>query len=416
MHVGNVDVGAAVVVQIAESGVHAFVGVAADGAGKAAFNGQEAFSLFVDVQFVGAEIVGDVKVGKAVVVQVARSDRHRPAFAAKAVFAVGDLREAAAAQVAQQQVFVGIVCVVPTAVHDVEHPPVAPVFGLRQFEDVVGNGAVVAGQITLHDVADDDVEAAVVVVIQNIGGNADLIVVHGVAAADFGKAERAGFLQIVTQQAASAEAHAEQQVLVAVVVHVEPGGRGNQAVGFGMFAVVVQLRQREAFETEVPFVQEQLGAVLFAFERLGQENVGQAVVVRIGDGGGITHRQQPFGHMLHTRVGTLPDVAFRTADAALRSRNFAEAESYSVRTEGMGEAVCAPTGAANQAGQQQGFGKLLQRRQRIAVLAAVLPEQPQAAQRHIGEGGIEKGGETLKFMQQQINENDEKRHKHLPFP
>ena len=82
----------------------------------------------------------------------------------------------------------------------------------------------------------------------------------------------------------------------------------------------------------------------------------------------------------------------------------------------MGEAVCAPTGAANQAGQQQGFGKLLQCRQRIAVLTAVLPEQPQAAQRHVGEGGIEKGGETLKFMQQQINENDEKRHKHLPFP
>ena len=104
--------------------------------------------------------------------------------------------------------------------------------------------------------------------------------------------------------------------------------------------------------------------------------------------------------MLHTRVGTLPNVAFRAADAALRSRDFAEAESYFVRIEGMGEAVCTPTGAANQAGQQQGFGKLLQRRQRIAVLAAVLPKQPQAAQRHVGESGIEKGGETLKFMQQ----------------
>ena len=64
--VGDVDVGAAVVVEIAEGGVHAFVGVAADCAGEAAFDGQEAFALLVEIQFVRAEVVGDVEVGVAV--------------------------------------------------------------------------------------------------------------------------------------------------------------------------------------------------------------------------------------------------------------------------------------------------------------------------------------------------------------
>ena len=45
-----------------------------------------------------------------------------------------------------------------------------------------------------------------------------------------------------------------------------------------------------------------LGAVGFGFKRLGEKNIGQAVLVYIRHRACIAHRKQPFGNMAHLRV------------------------------------------------------------------------------------------------------------------
>ena len=138
--------------------------------------------------------------------------------------------------------------------HHVKHPPVACVLRFRQPENVVGLRGVVIGQIALHHVADDDVVQPVLVVVQHIGGGADLIGGDACLLGDGSEAEFACLRQLVAQQNAFAKAYAQEQVLVAVVVKIQPCGRSDDAVVFRLPAVGVQLGQGEFFKLEIAFV------------------------------------------------------------------------------------------------------------------------------------------------------------------
>ena len=175
-------------------------------------------------------------------------------LALQAALGGGDELECAVAHVLIEPVFIGVVGVVPRAVHHVKHPSIACVLRFRQPENVVGLGGVVVGQIALHHIADDDVVQPVLVVVQHVGSGADLIGGDARLLGDGSEVEFACLRQLVAQQNAFAKAYAQQQVLVAVVVKIQPCGRSNQPVGFRLPAVGIQLRQGEFFKLEIAFV------------------------------------------------------------------------------------------------------------------------------------------------------------------
>ena len=86
-------------------------------------------------------------------------------LALQTAFGGGHEPECAVAHVLIEPVFIGVVGVVPRAVHHVKHPPIACVLRFGQPENVVGLRRVVIGQIALHHVADDDVVQPVLVVV-----------------------------------------------------------------------------------------------------------------------------------------------------------------------------------------------------------------------------------------------------------
>ena len=125
---------------------------------------------------------------------------------------------------------------------------------------------------------------------------------------------------------------------------------------------------------------------MLGFERLGEEYIRQAVVVDIGHRRGIAHRQQPFGHMLHTRIGALENIARRTAQAAVGGvygHQFkVQRHQGAMSISGL---INTPSGAADGAHQQQ---RTALATQHLAPRRLPLAQQqPQPAQAEIQKTG-----------------------------
>src|SRR5439155_22620656 len=104
----------------------------------------------VDVELVRTEVVGDIKVGVSVVVQIAGTHCQAPAMIARADVALLE----SAALVVIESASAAIVGVVPGAMHDVEHAAVTRILGTGELEHVEARWSGVAGQPRVEGAAD----------------------------------------------------------------------------------------------------------------------------------------------------------------------------------------------------------------------------------------------------------------------
>ena len=151
-------------------------------------------------------------------------------------------------------------------------------------------------------VGDEEVEVSVAVGVEEGGGDGDGVAGDPSLAGGVIEGGGAGFCQEVAEGAAGAVADGEEEILVAIVVPVGEYGTGGEAVGFGIGGEVVEGGERDPGESEIAEIAVEGAAVLGAFGGIGEEEVGEAIVVEIGGGGGVADGDEPFGDVLEPGV------------------------------------------------------------------------------------------------------------------
>ncbi len=253
MHVGDVEVGVAVAVRIEELDAHGAPGGAREIVGG--FFDEAFAALVLEVVVVALHAEG-VDVGPAVAVQVVEAGVAGPARIVEAG-RLGDVREFVAAEVVVEQARLGAL-------------------GEGVAGEGVGEADVVAAAAALlggvfADVRDEEVELAVLVVVEEEGARAVAGVGHAGRLADVAELAAAEVLE-----EGVAHAHgADEEVGVAVVVDVGEGGRDRDAVGHrhaGLFGDVGELAAAQVLPQ---LVRAELG---------DEVEVGPAVAVDVGGG------------------------------------------------------------------------------------------------------------------------------------
>ena len=277
--------------------------------------------MIVEIEVVRTEIVRDVEIGEAVTVQVAGADseaemrlRHPRHF-----------REARAV-VVKQKIQAAVRGVVPALVHEVQHAPIAVERRLRQIEDVERRRLCVPGQVRRQAVGNVEIDAAVAIEIEERRGDRRAVVRQPDLIADVDELRPPGRRQCVLQQTAPSVRARQQQRLRAAVVVVDEERAGDEAVGLRMIRDLAQRRQIDALKMIVAHVAIERVPIRRPLERIGDEEVGQAVVVEVAHRHGVAHRHDPLREMPHARIGSAEDIAHLRVDAGDRLRHLDERE------------------------------------------------------------------------------------------
>src|ERR1700694_2522077 len=156
-----------------------------------------------------------------------------------------------------------------------KHAAVARILRLGQIENVEASGRWVVLQVGGKAVANEQVEFAVAVIIEEGGRHRRAVVSNTSFICDINKLRLAGNRQHVLQQPILAVCEGQQQRLGAVVVMVDENRAAGEAIFFRMQIDFSQDRNVDPLKTKISQVAVKGVAIFRALQRIGQKNVRQ---------------------------------------------------------------------------------------------------------------------------------------------
>src|ERR1700751_4714009 len=146
MYIGDIDIEFAAIIQVSNGEVHALICVPADAAKHLALHAYEPLSVIVEIEIIRTKIIGAVKIGVAIAIQITGADGKREMGFGHAYCGHVHLLEPAAARVMKKQLEPTVVRIVPALVHEMKHAAIARILRLWKSKDVQWCGFRVIAQ------------------------------------------------------------------------------------------------------------------------------------------------------------------------------------------------------------------------------------------------------------------------------
>src|SRR5882724_4047128 len=151
-------------------------------------------------------------------------------------------------------------------------------------------------------------------------------------------------------------------------------------------------------------------------ERVGEEQILEPVVIEVRHGHGVSGRKKPLGDMRYARIHSIQNVALSRCQSRDRSRDLPQEKRGRRRVEGRKQTNVARPAQYEDGSEDRESLETTEkpRQERPPVTPQRLPMEPKETTCKVGEPGEEERRQRLEAMQNQVGDDDDKRHPNLP--